>query len=181
MQSIELREQRESRARMIAQTSSLMAARQAGLISRKVELTLSEALVLGLLEQGVRTFYTVFGHGSTEIGEVLRIYQAAGLVRVFGLRSEIEASHSAVGNQYRVWFRPLKVIPRGSHIPHDHIAIAQVLEFIGYGSLVYLFDSGNNFLHRYHIRQSCHFLDTVDHLWGETGGCWRGSNSRFYR
>ena len=60
-----------------------------------LNLTLSEALVLGLLRQGVKKFFTVFGHGSTEIGEVLRIYQAAGLLKVYGLRSEIEASHAA--------------------------------------------------------------------------------------
>lgn len=58
-------------------------------------LTLSEAVVLGLLRQEVKTFITVFGHGSTEVGEVLRIYQQAGLIRVFGVRSEIEASHAA--------------------------------------------------------------------------------------
>jgi len=60
-----------------------------------LDLTLSEALLLGLIRQNVRTFLTVFGHGSTEVGEVLRIYQQAGLVKVFGLRSEIEASHAA--------------------------------------------------------------------------------------
>lgn len=60
-----------------------------------LDLTLSEALVLGLLRQDVRTYFTVFGHGSTEVGEVLRLYQEAGLVKVFGLRSEIEASHAA--------------------------------------------------------------------------------------
>ncbi len=62
---------------------------------RASDLTLSEALVLGLLRQGVRTFFTVFGHGSTEVGEVLRIYQVPGCSRVYGLRSEIEASHAA--------------------------------------------------------------------------------------
>jgi 3D-(3,5/4)-trihydroxycyclohexane-1,2-dione acylhydrolase (decyclizing) len=51
--------------------------------------------VIGLLRQGVKTFLSVLGHGSTEIGEVLRIYQQAGLLRVCGLRSEIEASHAA--------------------------------------------------------------------------------------
>jgi 3D-(3,5/4)-trihydroxycyclohexane-1,2-dione acylhydrolase (decyclizing) len=51
--------------------------------------------VLGLITQGVKIYYTVFGHGSTEIGEVLRVYEEAGLVRVYGLRSEIEASHAA--------------------------------------------------------------------------------------
>ena len=61
----------------------------------RLDLTLSEALVLGLLRQEVCTYFTVFGHGSTEVGEVLRIYQEAGLVRVYGLRSEIEASHAA--------------------------------------------------------------------------------------
>ncbi|MFH2038839.1 MAG: thiamine pyrophosphate-binding protein, partial [Chloroflexota bacterium] len=60
-----------------------------------IDLTLSEALVLGLIRQGVKTFLTVFGHGSTEVGEVLRVYQEAGLVKVCGVRSEIEASHAA--------------------------------------------------------------------------------------
>jgi 3D-(3,5/4)-trihydroxycyclohexane-1,2-dione acylhydrolase (decyclizing) len=60
-----------------------------------LDLTLSEALVLGLLKQEVKTYFTVFGHGSTEIGEVLRVYQQAGLLRVYGLHSEIEASHAA--------------------------------------------------------------------------------------
>ncbi|PKN98601.1 MAG: thiamine pyrophosphate-binding protein, partial [Chloroflexi bacterium HGW-Chloroflexi-5] len=66
-----------------------------GLPGGKADLTLSEALVLGLLKQGVSVFYTVFGHGSTEVGEVLRIYHEAGLARVYGLRNEIEASHAA--------------------------------------------------------------------------------------
>ena len=50
---------------------------------------------MGLIVQDVRTFLVVLGHGSTEFGEVLRIYQQAGLVRVLGLRSELEASHAA--------------------------------------------------------------------------------------
>jgi 3D-(3,5/4)-trihydroxycyclohexane-1,2-dione acylhydrolase (decyclizing) len=66
-----------------------------GSLPKYLDLTLSEALVLGLLKQQVKTYFTVFGHGSTEVGEVLRIYQEAGLVKVYGLRSEIEASHAA--------------------------------------------------------------------------------------
>jgi 3D-(3,5/4)-trihydroxycyclohexane-1,2-dione acylhydrolase (decyclizing) len=66
-----------------------------GALPARLSLTLSEALVIGLLRQGVKTFLSVLGHGSTEIGEVLRIYQQAGLLRVCGLRSEIEASHAA--------------------------------------------------------------------------------------
>ena len=60
-----------------------------------MDLTLSEALVIGLLRQGVKTYFTVFGHGSTEVGEVLRVYQSTGLLKVYGVRSEIEASHAA--------------------------------------------------------------------------------------
>ena len=64
-------------------------------LPHNLDLTLSEALVLGLLRQNVKTYFTVFGHGSTEVGEVLRIYQEAGLMKVCGVRSEIEASHAA--------------------------------------------------------------------------------------
>lgn len=82
----ELTLQRTQRATTYAKT---------GILPPRVDLTMSEALVLGLLRQDVKTYITVFGHGSTEVGEVLRIYQQAGLVRVFGVRSEIEASHAA--------------------------------------------------------------------------------------
>ena len=64
-------------------------------LPRHLDLTLSEALVLGLIRQGVKTYFSVFGHGSTEVGEVLRVYQEAGVVKVCGVRSEIEASHAA--------------------------------------------------------------------------------------
>ena len=46
---------------------------RAGCLPQRLDLTLSEALVLGLLRQGVKTYFTVFGHGSTEVGEVLRV------------------------------------------------------------------------------------------------------------
>jgi 3D-(3,5/4)-trihydroxycyclohexane-1,2-dione acylhydrolase (decyclizing) len=88
-------EARAGRAAAIARAGGLQTARDQGLIPRRVDLTLSEALVLGLLQQEVRIYFAVFGHGSTELGEVLRIYQEAGLVRVLAVRSEIEASHAA--------------------------------------------------------------------------------------
>lgn len=83
----EITRQRQAHAADLASGASLPS---------RLDMTLSEALVIGLLRQGVEVFFTVFGHGSTEIGEVLRIYQERGLVRVFGLRSEIEASHAAM-------------------------------------------------------------------------------------
>jgi 3D-(3,5/4)-trihydroxycyclohexane-1,2-dione acylhydrolase (decyclizing) len=91
----ELVRQRSGRATTLAQTENLASAIEQGLIPQRVSLTLSEALVLGLWQQGVKNYFVVFGHGSTEVGEVLRIYQQAGLVNVYGLRSEIEASHAA--------------------------------------------------------------------------------------
>ncbi len=91
----EITQMRRERAEAIAKAGSLAAALAAGSIPRRVGLTLSEALVLGLLQQDVRDFLVVFGHGSTEIGEVLRVYQEAGLVRVYPVRHEIEASHAA--------------------------------------------------------------------------------------
>ena len=91
----ELAKTRATRAEAIARAGGLLAARASGVLPQHLDLTVSEALVLGLLQQGVSTFVSVLGHGSTEIGEVLRIYQAAGLVRVYGVRSEIEASHAA--------------------------------------------------------------------------------------
>jgi 3D-(3,5/4)-trihydroxycyclohexane-1,2-dione acylhydrolase (decyclizing) len=91
----ELARARLDRARAIHAARGIEPALASGRLSRTIHTTLSEALVLGLLRQGVRSFFSVLGHGSTEIGEVLRIYQDAGLVRIYGLRSEVEASHAA--------------------------------------------------------------------------------------
>ncbi|GAW33649.1 3D-(3,5/4)-trihydroxycyclohexane-1,2-dione hydrolase [Roseovarius sp. A-2] len=60
-----------------------------------VELTLSEALVVGLMKQGVRRYYAIFGHGSTDLGEVLRIYHEEGAVDVINCRNEVEMAHAA--------------------------------------------------------------------------------------
>ncbi len=88
-------EGRAARAAAIAAAGGIERALAAGALPRRLDLTLSEALVLGLLRQGVTRFLCVFGHGSTEVGEVLRVYAGAGLLRVCGVRSEIEASHAA--------------------------------------------------------------------------------------
>ena len=86
---------RPSRQELARQRRRHAAACANGALPARLSLTLSEALVLGLLRQEVKTYLTVLGHGSTEVGEVLRIYQQAGLVKVYGVRSEIEASHAA--------------------------------------------------------------------------------------
>jgi len=93
--SAEIIEQRQARAKAIADAGGFEQALALGTLSATADLTLSEAVVLGMLRQGISTFLCVLGHGSTEIGEVLRIYQEAGVVRTCPVRSEIEASHAA--------------------------------------------------------------------------------------
>lgn len=84
-----------ARAAAVAAAGGVDAALIAGSLPQHCDLRLVEALLLGLLRQGVRKFVTVLGHGSTELGEVLRIYSDAGIVAVYPVRSEIEASHAA--------------------------------------------------------------------------------------
>ena len=71
----------QTRAAAIAQAGGLQAALAQGLLSPTCTVSLSEGLVLGLLKQGVRKYLAIFGHGSTDLGEVLRVYEAAGVTQ----------------------------------------------------------------------------------------------------
>ena len=93
---LQLEQVRREHAHRIAEAGDVTRLVAGEVLGERIDTTVSEALVWGLLAQGVRTFFCVFGHGSTEIAEVLRIYQAAGLLRVCGVRNEIEASHAAM-------------------------------------------------------------------------------------
>ncbi|MBW7922634.1 MAG: thiamine pyrophosphate-binding protein [Rubellimicrobium sp.] len=84
-----------ARARFIAQGGGLDRMIADDALSGPVTLPLAEALVLGLLRQGVSKYLAIFGHGSTAIAEVLRHYEAAGLVRCWQFRNEIEMAHAA--------------------------------------------------------------------------------------
>jgi 3D-(3,5/4)-trihydroxycyclohexane-1,2-dione acylhydrolase (decyclizing) len=86
---------RAERATIIAKAGGIEKAIQEGKLLRQIDTTLSEALVLGLMLQDVTRFLVVFGHGSTEIGEVLRVYEEAGLVTTYPVRHETAASHAA--------------------------------------------------------------------------------------
>jgi 3D-(3,5/4)-trihydroxycyclohexane-1,2-dione acylhydrolase (decyclizing) len=88
-------EARTARAQTIAAAGGIEQALASGGLPRSADITLSEAVVLGLLRQDVRRFIGIFGHGTTEIGEVLRVYENAGVVRTFAVRHEGEASHAA--------------------------------------------------------------------------------------
>ncbi|ERP94411.1 hypothetical protein Q669_31315 [Labrenzia sp. C1B10] len=92
---------REKRAAWLAAAGGLNAAIESGVLSDVVSLPLTEALVLGLLRQGVSKYLMILGHGSTELGETLRIYEAAGLVKGFQFRNEVEMAHA--GTALR-WF-----------------------------------------------------------------------------
>ena len=83
------------RARAISKAGGLDDARTEGALPAIVDVTLSEGLVLGLMKQGVTKYFAVFGHGSTDLGEVLRIYEEEGLTRTLNCRNEIEMAHAA--------------------------------------------------------------------------------------
>lgn len=95
MQHVGRLEAMEQRARAIAGAGGLENALRTGAIPRQVDTTLSEGLVLGLLRQGVRKYLAVFGHGSTDLAEALRVYEAAGLTRTYNFRNEVAMAHAA--------------------------------------------------------------------------------------
>ena len=85
---------RMERATWLADEGGLDAALDGHEFAEPLRLPLTEALVLGLLRQGVSKYLVIFGHGSTELGETLRVYEAAGLVRCYQFRNEVEMSHA---------------------------------------------------------------------------------------
>ena len=91
----ELIRQRAERAAIIAKAGGFEEALSSGALPERIDTTVSEAIVLGLLRQGVSKYLCVFGHGSTEVGEVLRLYDDAGVVQTYNVRNEIAASHAA--------------------------------------------------------------------------------------
>jgi 3D-(3,5/4)-trihydroxycyclohexane-1,2-dione acylhydrolase (decyclizing) len=57
--------------------------------------------VLGLLKQGVRKYFAIFGHGSTDLGNVLRIYEEEGVTRTINCRNEVEMAHAATALRWQ--------------------------------------------------------------------------------
>ena len=85
---------RSGRAAWLAFLGGLEKAINAGHLSQPVTLPLTEALVLGLMRQGVTKYLMILGHGSTELAETLRVYEEAGLVRGYQFRNEVEMAHA---------------------------------------------------------------------------------------
>ncbi len=88
------------RARAIAKAGGIEQALAKGL-PKLIECSLSEALVLGLLKQGVRKYFAIFGHGSTDLGNVLRIYEEEGATRTINCRNEVEMAHAATALRWQ--------------------------------------------------------------------------------
>ena len=94
--SLETRE----RARAISKAGGVEQALEKGL-PKLAEMTLSEAVVLGLLKQGVRKYFAIFGHGSTDLGNILRIYEEEGATRTINCRNEVEMAHAATALRWQ--------------------------------------------------------------------------------
>jgi 3D-(3,5/4)-trihydroxycyclohexane-1,2-dione acylhydrolase (decyclizing) len=97
----EQRDAMRARARAINGSGSLARALSSGAVPKLIETTLSEALVLGLLKQGVCKYLAIFGHGSTDLGEVLRLYEEEGVTRTFNFRNEVEMAHAATALRWQ--------------------------------------------------------------------------------
>lgn len=85
---------RTKRAEAIKKHGGIGAAVRAGAMPQFQDLSVSEAIVLGLYNQGVRKYVGIFGHGTTDIAEALRVYEEAGLVRTVNVRHETAAAHA---------------------------------------------------------------------------------------
>ena len=59
-----------------------------------LNVSLTEALILGLMRQGITKYLAIFGHGSTVIGDVLSVYEDHGLIKCWQFRNEIEMAHA---------------------------------------------------------------------------------------
>jgi 3D-(3,5/4)-trihydroxycyclohexane-1,2-dione acylhydrolase (decyclizing) len=90
-----------ARARAIRTAGGIDAAVAGRALPKLVDTTLSEGLVLGLLKQGVSKYLAIFGHGSTDLGEVLRIYDEEGVTRTFNCRNEVAMAHAATALRWQ--------------------------------------------------------------------------------
>jgi 3D-(3,5/4)-trihydroxycyclohexane-1,2-dione acylhydrolase (decyclizing) len=102
-----------ARAKTIAEAGGLAAALAGGKLPKLVDVTLSEALVLGLLRQGVSKYLAIFGHGSTDLAEILRIYGEEGVTRTVNCRNEVAMAHAATALKWQYGETPAVVTSIG--------------------------------------------------------------------
>ncbi|GAC1329870.1 MAG: hypothetical protein NVSMB26_06630 [Beijerinckiaceae bacterium] len=102
-----------ARARSIKKAGGVAAALADGSLPRQLETSVSEALVLALLKQGVSTYFAIFGHGSTDLGEVLRIYTEEDVTRTINCRNEVAMAHAATALRWAYGETPALVTSIG--------------------------------------------------------------------
>ncbi|HUE46016.1 MAG TPA: thiamine pyrophosphate-dependent enzyme [Aestuariivirgaceae bacterium] len=102
-----------ARARAIAKAGGLAEALARGTIAKLVDVSLSEALVLGLLRQGVSKYFAIFGHGSTDLAEILRVYGEEGVTRTINCRNEVAMAHAATALKWQYGETPAVVTSIG--------------------------------------------------------------------
>jgi 3D-(3,5/4)-trihydroxycyclohexane-1,2-dione acylhydrolase (decyclizing) len=85
----------DRRAGIIAKYGSLTRALTRGDLEQFQDVSVSEALILGLLNQGVRKYIGILGHGNTDIANILSVYEHHDLVKFYNVRHETEAAHCA--------------------------------------------------------------------------------------
>lgn len=124
----------QKRAEAIAKAGGLEQAIASGALAETVTVSLSEGLVLGLLKQGVRKYFAIFGHGSTDLGEVLRIYDAAGVTLTINCRNEVEMAHAGTALSWQYGEVPAVVTSIG---PGGLQAMAGSLAAVSNGVGVY--------------------------------------------
>lgn len=83
------------RALLIAEHETLSNALERGALAQFQDVSVSEALVLGLLNQGVKKYIGILGHGNTDIANIVSIYEKHDLVKLYNVRHETEAAHCA--------------------------------------------------------------------------------------
>ncbi len=99
----------DERARLLASHGGIAAALAAGQFHAPEAMTLAEGVLLGLLRQGVRKYLAIFGHGSTALAEVIRVYESHGLVQCFQFRHETEMAHAATALRW-IYDEPSAVV-----------------------------------------------------------------------
>lgn len=84
-----------ARARVIANAGNIKKAIEQGALSGVLDVSVSEAIVLGLLKQEVCKFFGILGHGNTDLGEILRIYSEEQVTLFIQCRNEVAMAHAA--------------------------------------------------------------------------------------
>ena len=92
----------EQRAKILAKNNNdLLKCIENKSLPINVDVSLSEGIILGLLKQKVRKYFAIFGHGSTDFAEILRIYEEHGVTKTFNFRNEVEMAHAATALRWQ--------------------------------------------------------------------------------